>query len=369
MATDWKKIRALYPATEKYTYFNTASCGLMSTQAIDHNKTFHSLLANQGSVYRDTQPTEMQKVKETVGAFINTEAKDIALIPNFSNGINYVVPMLKSLGSVLLVENDYPSLTLPWQLHNFDIHWMPQSPQGVIDLDQIAKALKTHHIKILAISYVQYATGFKIPLESLSKICAENNTLLVVDATQALGVVPIDLKNTQVDILISSCYKWTTAGFGNGILYLHPSIIEQFETPVIGKNSTGLFPGIYNADAIGLQARTFEVGHYNYAAFLILDYVMNELQRIGQQNIYDHVLELARYFKERVPQQYTLISDYTSEQSTGIVSIKGGSTKLMEELVKENIVVSARGEGMRVSMHFYNTFEEIDHLLRVLEAH
>ena len=319
MTTDWKKIRELYPATAKYTYLNTASCGLMSTQAIDHNKAFHFSLANQGSVYRDSQPIEMQKVKKIVGEFIHSEAKDIALIPNFSNGINYVVPMLKPLGSVLLVENDYPSLTLPWQMHNFDIHWVPQSPQGVIDLDQIAKALKTHHIKILAISYVQYATGFKIPLESLSKICAENNTLLIVDATQALGVVPIDLKNTPIDILVSSCYKWTTAGFGNGILYLHPSITEQFETPVIGKNSTGLFSGVYNADTMGLQARTFEVGHYNYAAFLVLGYVMNELQRIGQQNIYNRVLELALYFKERLPQQYTSISDYTPEQSYPLI--------------------------------------------------
>ena len=370
MDPDWQKIRANYPATENYTYFNTASCGLISTANINCNQRYQNLLGQQGSVYRDTLFDEMQKVKTAIGGFIQTEPEHIALIPNFSSGMNYIVPMLKSLGSVLSIENDYPSLTLPWQLHNYEVHWVPQNPpqasKDTIDLDQIAETLRAKSIKILAISWVQYATGFTVAMKQLSNICKENNTLLVVDATQALGAIPIDLTDTPVDILMGSCYKWATAGFGNGILYIHPDVVAQFDTPVIGKGSTGLYDSVYQPEKMGLQARIFEVGHHNYGAFLVLSQTLNELKEMGIHNIYNRVLTLTQYFKERLPEQYTIISDYTPEQSTGIVAIKSRDSKIMEKLKQEKIIISARGEGLRISMHFYNTLEEVDHLLQVL---
>jgi len=371
MTPDWQKIRKNYPATESYTYFNTASCGLISLATMNCSHSYQHLLGHQGSVYRDTLFDEMQKIKAVIGEFIHATPQDLALIPNFSSGMNYIVPMLQSLGSVLLIENDYPSLTLPWQLHNYEVHWLPQNPpqdlKSLIDLDQIAEKLRSQSIKILAISWVQYATGFIVAMKQLSKICKENNTLLVVDATQAIGGIPIDLEDTPVDILMCSCYKWATAGFGNGILYMHPDVVAQFETPVIGKGSTGLYESVYQPETMGLKARIFEIGHHNYGGFLVLSQTLSVLQQIGVHNIYERILALTQYFKERLPEQYTIISDYTPEQSTGIVAIKGGHSQVQEALKQEKIIVSARGEGLRISMHFYNTFEEVDHLLQVLE--
>ncbi len=367
MQTDWQKIRKNYPATENYTYFNTASCGLMTTSATACNQDYQQALGEQGSVYRDTLFAEMQNVKEVVGDFIGTKAKDIALIPNFSSGINYIVPMLKSLGSVLLIENDYPSLTFPWQLHQYDVHWVPQTPQATIDLDQIVHKLRTDSIQILAISWVQYLTGFQVAMDELSKVCVEHGVLLIVDATQALGAVPIDLQNTHIDILISSCYKWATAGFGNGILYIHPDVVARFETPVIGKGSTGLFEGVYQPEQMKLQARIFEVGHYNYGAFLTLRQALQELTEIGQEAIYNRVQELTHYFQAGLPQKYKLISDNDPHYATGIVAIQSENKQLIDTLKQANIIVSARGEGLRISLHFYNTLEEVDRLLEVLE--
>lgn len=366
MSTDWQVIRKRYPAVEKYTYFNTASFGLMSSLAADCNKTHQDLLTHEGSVYRDTLFEKMQAIKTSIAAFVRAKANNIAFIPNFSTGINAIVPMLRPLQSVLLIEQDYPSLTLPWQVHHFDVHWVSPDSQGVINLDQIEEALRKNEIKILAISWVQYYSGFKVEMEKLGKICQANDTLLVVDATQALGAVPIDLESTCIDILISSCYKWTTAGFGSGILYVRPSVLEQFAPPVIGKGSTSSYTSIYQPKEIDFQPRIFEIGHHNYPALLTLSSVIDELTEIGIQPIYDRILALTQYFKRHLPAQYTLNSDYTLEQSTGIVSLKGKGEKWAKELSKENIIVSARN-GLRVSMHFYNNYEEIDCLLQALK--
>ncbi len=358
-------LRKNYPALAGQTYLNTASCGLVSSATAAAAQQFYQQLLEQGGAPRNDWYAQISLLRQEVADWLETEADEIALLPNFSVACNYVARALTGCSRVLLLDSDYSSLTLPWLLPDYQVHYFSAAPNGAIDLNVLEEQVKKHRIELLAISHVQYASGYCIDLETLGRCCRDWGVRLVVDATQSLGVVPIDLRRTPVDVLIGSGYKWMTAGFGNALLFVRRSLHDCLAVPAVGNNSFDDSPTVHSRADLHFSARSLEVGHYDFASLGALRQAVSELQGMGAVTIYERMRALTSYLYQHLPASVEVISDYAVGRRSGIAVLRGGA-ELERALLKQKIITSARPMGLRISLHFYNNEADIDHLCQAL---
>ena len=362
---DVTTLRENYPALHHQTYLNTASCGIISQQTAEVARQFYEELLRYGGTSRSEWYEQMPLIRREVAEWWGAQTNEIALLPNFSIASNYVARALSGRQRVLLLDSDYSSLTMPWLLHDHDIHYFSADDNGFFDERRIEEEVKKNNIEVLAISHVQYTTGFCVDLASLGQRCREWGVLLVVDATQSLGVMPLNIQEMPVDVLVGSGYKWMTAGFGNALLYIRHDLHRQLTVPAVGNNSFDGFPRITAKRDIDFSARILEVGHYDFSSFFALRQAVQELRTVGADAIYQRVMRLTTYLHRQLPAKVRIISDYPDQYRSGITVIEGDIT-LERKLLDHGIVTSARARGLRISLHFYNNEADIDHLCEVL---
>jgi len=129
--------------------------------------------------------------------------------------------------------DEFPSCTLPWLQQGYRVDFVCSRDRGLIDLTDIEKSI-TANTRILVTSFVQFATGFRQNLVALGRLRRDRNMALVVDATQGMGVFPIDVTNSDIDFLVFSGYKWAQAGYGIGGLYVAPRFLKPTSFRVAG---------------------------------------------------------------------------------------------------------------------------------------
>ncbi|HEY0299089.1 MAG TPA: aminotransferase class V-fold PLP-dependent enzyme, partial [Arachidicoccus sp.] len=335
-------------------YLNTAACGLVSKAATKAGTDLYENFATNSSAaseyWRDTTSFQIRK---TIADFVSAKEENMAFIPNFSYAMNSVVHSLRGDEKILLYKNDYPSLTIPFAINHFDITWIEDENGFLIDIDKIASLIEEKQIDIVAISHVQWQSGFKIDLARLSAMCKEKNVWLIVDATQSLGGVEINLSTLPLDVFIASNYKWMNAGFGTGILYINNEFLEKYPPKISGNNSkTVQFendqytfnPGISN----------FEPGHLNQFGFSVLAKAIEEKNAIGLQKIEAHNKNLTQQLLDKLlGLPIHLIGDASIENRSSIVVLKE-ENGLHEFLLQRSIITTLRNAAIRISLHFHN---------------
>ncbi len=364
---DTTSLRKNYPALAGRTYLNTASCGLVSRATAAAAQQFYQELLEQGGAPRNDWYAQIPRLRRELADWLGAEAEEVALLPNFSVASNYVAHALTGCSRVLLLDSDYSSLTLPWLLPDYQVHYFSATPNGTIDLNGLEEQVKKHRIEVLAISHVQYASGYCVDLEVLSRCCRDWGVLLVVDATQSLGVMPIDLRTAPVDVLIGSGYKWMTAGYGNALLFVRRALHNRLRVPAVGNNSFDDSPTVRSRTDLQFSARLLEVGHYDFASLRALKQAVSELRAIGPPAIHERVKALTTYLYQHLPASVKVVSDYAEAHRSGITVLRGGA-KLEQTLLQQGIITSARPQGLRISLHFYNNKSDVDHLCQGLTA-
>ncbi|MFK7903837.1 MAG: aminotransferase class V-fold PLP-dependent enzyme, partial [Chitinophagales bacterium] len=222
-------------------------------------------------------------------------------------------------------------------------------------------------IEVVAVSYVQFSSGYKIDLQGLGAFCRAHGVILVVDATQAFGAMEIDVKTLKVDVLVASVFKWACAGFGAGIMYVREELFEVYDPPVMGAESQGIAAKITDISDIQFSGYTFQTGNYDYKSTLVLGKAIDQMMAIGLQNIEQRIAALQKYLLAELRKNDILVvSDYDSSCRAAITIIEG-SQALWEYMKTNGVVLSLRGKGIRISPHYYNTFEEIDRLCALLQ--
>ena len=182
-----------------------------------------------------------------------------------------------------------------------------------------------------------------------------------MDATQSLGTTKINVKEQGIDILFASCYKWLMSGFGNCIMYVKKELLEKYPAG---------FCWQYRAPE-GLDfcpdAKRFEIGHERAESFFRLGNSLDLINEIGLENIEKRIIELYDYLYEQLSiNNIKTIFNYPKRNRSQIVIIEG-EPSLQNKLAKQNIFVSHRGTGIRISLHFYNNKEDINQLIQAIK--
>ncbi len=329
---------------------------------------FTMIFLEKGPAMRQPWEAETPVVRQKVADSIGGKAHEITLVSNCSTGLNYAAQMLRNRHrKVLILSEDYASVKLPWLVNHFEIVEYAQDFNGSVDLEDLQRVILEEKIEVVAISYVQYSSGYKMDLMALGAFCRKNRIISVVDATQAFGAMEMDVKTLEVDILAASVFKWACAGFGMGIMYMREGLFDIYKPPVMGASSQGIAAKIEHISDIHFSGATFQTGNLDYKSTLILGLAIDQMNRIGLSNIEIRIAALQSYLLEELERiGIGLVSDYAAKHRAAITIIEGNQV-LWEFLKERKVVVSLRGKGIRVSPHYYNTFEEIDVLCGLLE--
>ena len=357
-----EQIRKQFPLLNHSIYANTAATGLLYDDLLEWRQE-HDLDYLIGGSDMKQQSNKMHaETRKVVGGFFKCEPDNVALVPNFTIGLNFLLEGLSKKEKVLLLEGDYPSLNWPFESRGFDITHLLITENVE---EHIYDTIKANGITVLAISVVQWLNGIMIDLSFLEKLKTDFKDLLIIsDGTQFLGTRDFDFSSSGIDIIGASAYKWLLSGYGNGFILIKEQVKERFSLRTKGYGS--------GRNAIEFNhKRTFckhlEPGHLDSLSFGSLQFSLEFLQKIGLGNIEKQNNQLSQKAKLAF-ENLDLLDKVVAKRDvhSTIFNIKA-NTEVFNRLLENEVVCVQRGDGIRISFHFYNTLNEVDKIVDILK--
>ena len=363
-----------FPTARSVTYLNSASISLMPTPAIDSMVKFQQQIAAGGTIGFDeeAETQALEGARNEAASLLGTHKEQIAILSSATIGIcSFAWSVdLKRGSNVVSTDADFPSVVYPWmrlrEEKGIEVR-LAKNHDGIVDEDEL-ESLVDNHTAVVSISHVEYGTGQRFDLRWLSELAHSHGALLMVDATQSAGLIPIDVDRDGIDVLVAGGYKGLLGPFGAAILYLNRELVERLEPPLVGWRST---PNPYNLNATELtyasDARKFEYSTMDYASPFGLAESMRYLAKMGHGNVTDHALSLTEKFMDIVRNDHarasvTALTPEKENAHGGIASFRfegRDQSAIAAELMKRQVVVSQRFNGVRFSFHVYNTEEDL----------
>lgn len=352
-----------FPILDSCTYLNTANSGILSHDLVAWRHAHDMDFLGRGSSFRFTQAEFLQEVKTNLSNFFTAKTENTFLVANFSTGFNTFLAGLAPTHRFLLLEEDYPAVNYPVASRGFVCDYVKVNHQLE---ENILERITVFKPTVLALSIVQYINGIKIDLDFLIKIKRMFPALLIVaDGTQYCGTERFNFENSGIDVLIASGFKWMLGGYGNGFLFLK----DQVKDHIYRENQQHPAPKEQFVGHKSILSLCFEPGHQDTLAFGTLNQSVLYLEQLGKEFIEGQVKSLSIKAKSAFSARGLLEEAVVlRKQHSSIFSlqIKGD---VYQKLQEANIILSPRGKGIRVSMHFYNTAEELDYLLAVIDQY
>jgi selenocysteine lyase/cysteine desulfurase len=372
---DISKARDFFPHTKTGTiYFNHASTGPLSTFVTDK---LNEYIKERSFDRIDNFPkvSEYAKsTKEDLGKYLNCSANRIAYTDNTTSGINILASGMKwnkgeriLLNDIEFPANVYPFLNL--QKDGVIIDFV-KSHDGIVSADDIIANIKPA-TKLVSISYVQFLTGYRADLEKIGKYCKEHGIIFCVDAIQGLGVLRLDVKKCNIDFLSCGTQKWMLGLQGFAFIYLTEDMQNRLETKYAGWLSVENAWDFLHYELVPRKsAERYQFGTISHIGVFAFRGVLDFFQLFKWEEIEKQAVEVAFYLSQQLEKIgiKTFLADCPKENLSGIVSFKHNESQKVNEYLAAKQVSCAVREGIiRLSPHFYNTFEECDRLIDLLK--
>jgi cysteine desulfurase/selenocysteine lyase len=370
---DWNELRREFPVTTRWAYFDHAAVAPLTERARRTLVEWAGDLAENGEINDPLRVRRIEEVRRLAAQLLNADPLDIAFIKNTSEGIGIVAEGLRwrSGDNVVTAEDEYPANLYPWMNlaeRGVELRRVP-SRDGRILLDDLS-AVMDERTRLVSLSYVEYASGFRNDLLAVGEICRQKGVLFFVDAIQGLGVLPLDVRQTPIDFLAADGHKWLLGPEGAGLFWIRREVVEQLHPVGIGWNSV-IDSRNFGQTEFRLKphAGRWESGSLNVGGILALGSSLELLLGVGIDAIAERVVYLTDYLCERCRQMgLTVYSSRRPGEGSGIVSlvVPGDARAVVRRCRDAGIVANQRAGRLRVSPHAYNSTEELDRLLALL---
>ncbi len=309
--------------------------------------------------------------RAVVADFYHADPSDIAFINTTSLGMNILALQLKKdaedKNEIITLQDEFPSSTFAWQRQGFAMRFVEPNVDNTYNIDAILAKI-TEKTSAVVVSYVQFGTGARLNIESLSYELKVRGIPFILNATQAAGVIPIDVKKTPVSAMLVSGNKWLMSGTGAAILYLSPEMRTSNFPSIVGWLSAKNIGFDNRLNELNPNAPSLEVGLYSLLPVMCLQASIEFIQSIGIANVYDRVTDLSSYLITQLQKKgANIITPLAVENRAGIVAVVRPDAKTWVAMLEEKgIIAVLRGEDMvRISPHFYNNYEDIDALIEL----
>ena len=379
---------------EECIYLDHAGGSIWPRQVIESMCQFIFKMNKMGPIetrfYQECQAI-VKETKKEMANFIGAKSyNEIAFTKNGSEAINIVINGLpwkagdEVIVSSLEITSGFVPLLRLTKKKGIKIKIARNNNKGIIEINEIKKLI-TDKTRLISMVHLSNVIGTLQKVEDIGSICKKYNILFLVNASQSIGQVPIDVGAIGCDFLIAPCRKWLRGPTGLGFLYCRSELIDKLEPSFIGWNSTKWF-FLENEYCYANTAERFEVGEYDYPAIIGLRSALYYIHEMGGINkIREQIKKLTTYLIDNLKKNkyVEIYGDLDSNVRGGIVSfnVLNMKPKSVWSLMSRNFIVLEFGnfaapmaletlgvpECVRVCVSYFNTYNEIDKFINVLK--
>ena len=311
-----------------------------------------------------------RRAKEALARLLGGRDKEIALLANASEGLFVAASGIDwhPEDNVVVERVEYASVRYAWQNVSVPVQIRTVGDSPMASLSEIRDAANAR-TRVIAVSHVSYLTGAKHNLEAVREIADAVGARLVVDASHALGIIPVE--GSLCDAIVSCAYKFLLGVHGVGIFYVNSKRWPDLKPPWVGWHST------IQADwqkrsrkkyELKADAERFEIGNLSFINVYVLLNALGYLERIGTPKIEQHVLALGEELWHGLcALDLPIITPKDSSARAGNVCFATDHPERLEELLRQSGVLVWGSEGrIRMSLHVYNDSADIARALKEL---
>lgn len=372
--------RREFPVLAQRTYLISASLGPLSSRSRRSAEEHLDLWERLGpeELWGDHGLPRLQQCRERFATLIGADADEVAIVPSVSSGLSSIATCFdfRSRPKIVLSDMDFPTDHYVWRAQErvgAKLDVVP-SPDGIrIEEDDLIARIDDQ-TAVVNTNRVLFESSWLMDLPPVVEAAHAHGAHLLVDDFHGTGVVPIDVHELGVDFLLTGALKWLCGGQGIAFLYCRRELIEQLEPQVVGWFGTEN-PFLFDRTGLTLRrdARRFETGTYalplawtaNAGLEIILEVGVDEIRKRNQE-LTERVIELTDETGLQV------LSPREKDRRGGLVRvhIPGGeerAAEVLHSLLERDVVLDKRGEALRISPHFFNDEDDIEHCFAELK--
>jgi selenocysteine lyase/cysteine desulfurase len=369
---------AEFPVTGKLIHLNHAAVGPWPRVTADAVKAFADENLLRGSLAYGEWIETAQRLREQLCVLLNAASvSEIAFVKNTSEGLSLVAAGIdwRDGDNVVGIRQEFPSNRFPWlalqqsgvEFRQLDLLCCEEDPEAALI------ALCDEKTRLVTVSAVQYATGFRMDLERLGHHCRANGILFCVDAIQQAGALPLDLRRVKADFATADGHKWLLAPEGLGFFYIREELLEQLRLTRYGWHMAQQMSD-YEAEDFSpaSTARRFECGSPNMLGIHALSASVGLLLEQGMDAVWESLSERTECLRcglESMP-GIGILSDASDGRRSGILTFsltRLDNSGLFAHLQDAGVLCAQRGGGIRMSPHFYTPMAQIERTLLLID--
>ena len=374
MKDKFAAIRKTFPITERFVYLNHAGVSPFSTRVAAalcrhaEEQSTHAGAAEPRWVKR------VDSARSEAARLLGAKTGEIAFVDNTTQGLNYFARGIawKRGDNVVLPRVEFPSNVYPWLAlkdQGVRLKFVPERAGRVL-VEDVERAVDDR-TRIVAISFVEFSSGYRNRLAEIGKICKRRDIYFVVDGIQGIGALALDVKRCLIDGLSAGGHKWLLAPQGTGIFYCSSRVLEDLRHPTPGWLSMVDWTDYYNFRyKMWPDCRRYESAQKNLIGLAGLDQALKMINGLGIEAVERRILDLTDHLCGMLDRRgFKVASPRGDGEKSGIVTFhprKGSAEEVCAHLTRRRIITVPRRGTIRVSPHFYNTRGEIERLVEAL---
>lgn len=375
MTASLDSYRSEFPVLEKQLYFNHAGVAPTSLRVAAAVREWMEDVVHHGVRHERQWEARAEHTRRLAARLIGAAPEEIAFVRNTSHGLGLVAEGLDwRPGDEVAVATsiEYPSNVYPW-LHLKDRGVGVReiaAHEGGITPEAVAAAL-TPRTRLVALSSVQYASGYRTELDAVGALCERAGVLLCVDGIQSVGCLPVDVKRSRVHFLSADSHKWMLGISGSGFLYVAREVLPRLRPVLVGWRSTTDAWNFHRSHfELRSDALKLEEGSAAYTSIYALGAALELLLEVGMERIEARIRELLALLDGEL-RALGCDTGPAPEHRAGILTFlppAGEPWPLYGWLSERDVTLSLRRGRLRVSPHFYNQPEELERLARLVHG-
>ncbi len=376
----WNFVKQQFPLQEDLIYMNNGGLGPSPYQVIE---TIKSQMLKWESI-SETGHGLVQRVHEKAAKFFNCGTEEIAFTRNATEGMNIIACgiSLNKGDEVLMTTHEHPGGGIPWlaiqKEKGIRVKLFEPGVTKEENLNIIESSI-TPRTRILMISHIPCTTGLLFPAKEIAELCHQKRIYVVYDGAQVMGMIPVDLNEIGCDFYTSSGHKWLCGPKGTGILYIRREMFDVWQPTHVGAYSEKVYILEEQKLEYRKEAKIVEYATRNTPIIMGIGASLDFFSAIGMERVAARGRALAAYLKEQLSEieKVELLTPKDPALSGSIVTFKilddnKSYTDYITQIKKEyNIRLRPVGEhglnAIRVSLHIYNTFEQVDRLVEAVK--
>ncbi|MGH7519561.1 MAG: aminotransferase class V-fold PLP-dependent enzyme [Gemmatimonadales bacterium] len=377
---DLSLIRGMeFPWTAEAVYLNAASIGPLPART---RRAVEEYAALRAAPYRMQERHFFPLLAQARGLaarLIGADPDEVALATNTSYGINLAARSLPLAAGdiVLLSDREFPANVYPWmalRARGVEVEIAPVTREGWPDESLFLERVRDPRVRVLAVSLVQFGSGYTVDLARLSRACRDTGTWLVVDAIQGIGQLPVDVRETPVDVLACGGQKWLLSPWGSGFVYVRRAMFDLLPPADVGwmayDGTDDLNRLTDYGDVLRSNARRYELVTLPYQDVAGFVASVSMLLDIGVPAVRDHLAEIRAPLLDWAASRGVRVSSPVDPvHASGIVCLElPDAPRAYAALRRAGIVTGLREGSIRVSPHLYNTADDLRRVGEVLDG-